>query len=112
MMRRIGHEFATLENKLAAQTTLLKTLVEARSDEDRGRTSLPPVVVKQKSRPSRLRSRGSSTSEATDFGVVSGATDAQDARLAFCASYRQRRAAQSVLNARSAEAQLCSRHES
>ena len=47
MMRRIGHEFATLENKLAAQTTLLKTLVEARSDEDRGRTSLPPVVVKQ-----------------------------------------------------------------
>jgi hypothetical protein len=94
MMRRIGHQFESMENKLAAQTALLKTLVDARPD-------VPPVLVKQKSKPSRLRSRGGSSSEAKDVGERSDATDAQDARLAFCASNRKRRE-QSVLNARSA----------
>ena len=105
MMKRIARQFDSTDRKIEKQSKLLNAVLAAR-----GNGSMAPAVtpaVKQKSRPSRIRTRNSKEClmEADDVGGGTDATDATDARLAFSRHSRNARTHE-FMNARSAPLEL------
>ena len=94
MTKRIANQFDITDSKIEKMSKLLNGVLAARADSHSSTVpalaSLVTAPSRQKSRPSRIRARGSNPLEANDLGGGSNATDARDAWLAFSQRSRNR----------------------